>query len=91
MISGSQQHGASGSAKFGIKVKTNCLVWPLCHCFLACIQANLLTRDNGEQATGGWAFKYADLFKEKLGISLDKADEMDCLVAGINFLLKVGS
>ncbi|XP_068307117.1 uncharacterized protein [Pyrus communis] len=60
MISGSQQHGASGS--------TTCII----------------------KATGGGAFKYADLFKEKLGISLDKADEMDCLVAGANFLLKLG-
>ncbi|CAN6676141.1 unnamed protein product [Malus baccata var. baccata] len=58
-LTGSEQHGASGSAKCVIK------------------------------ATGGGAFKYADLFKEKLGVSLDKADEMDCLVAGANFLLKV--
>ncbi|KAM0965202.1 hypothetical protein ACFX2C_021142 [Malus domestica] len=57
-LTGSEQRGASGSAKCVIK------------------------------ATGGGAFKYADLFKEKLGISLDKADEMDCLVAGANFLLK---
>lgn len=41
------------------------------------------------QATGGGAYKFADLFKEKLGISIDKKDEMDCLVAGANFLLKV--
>ncbi|KAJ8773801.1 hypothetical protein K2173_008264 [Erythroxylum novogranatense] len=40
------------------------------------------------KATGGGAYKYADLFKERLGISLDKEDEMDCLVAGANFLLK---
>lgn len=40
------------------------------------------------KATGGGAYKYADLFKEKLGICLDKEDEMDCLVAGANFLLK---
>ncbi|KAE8023473.1 hypothetical protein FH972_009163 [Carpinus fangiana] len=40
------------------------------------------------KATGGGAYKYADLFKEKLGISLDKEDEMDCLVGGVNFLLK---
>lgn len=53
--------------------------------------ANVLTCDNGEKATGGGAYKYADLFKEKLGICLDKEDEMDCLVAGSNFLLKVGS
>jgi pantothenate kinase len=41
------------------------------------------------KATGGGAFKYADLFKERLGVSLEKEDEMDCLVAGANFLLKV--
>ncbi|MED6106004.1 Pantothenate kinase 2, mitochondrial [Stylosanthes scabra] len=40
------------------------------------------------KATGGGAYKFADLFKERLGISLDKEDEMDCLVAGANFLLK---
>ncbi|PWZ14619.1 Pantothenate kinase 2 [Zea mays] len=37
---------------------------------------------------GGGAFKYADVFKERLGVSLEKEDEMDCLVAGANFLLK---
>lgn len=42
-----------------------------------------------EKATGGGAYKFADLFKEKLGVSIDKEDEMDCLVAGSNFLLKV--
>lgn len=42
------------------------------------------------KATGGGAFKFADLFKEKLGIVLDKEEEMSCLVAGANFLLKVG-
>ncbi|XP_022734130.1 pantothenate kinase 2-like isoform X3 [Durio zibethinus] len=42
------------------------------------------------KATGGGAYKFADLFKEKLGITLDKEDEMDCLVTGANFLLKVG-
>lgn len=41
------------------------------------------------KATGGGAFKFANLFKEKLGVTLDKVDEMDCLVAGANFLLKV--
>ncbi|XP_057952795.1 pantothenate kinase 2-like [Malania oleifera] len=40
------------------------------------------------KATGGGAYKYADLFKERLGVNLDKEDEMDCLVAGANFLLK---
>ncbi|KAI4383562.1 hypothetical protein MLD38_009388 [Melastoma candidum] len=40
------------------------------------------------KATGGGAYKFADLFKEQLDIVLDKQDEMDCLVAGANFLLK---
>ncbi|KAK1385789.1 PPPDE domain-containing protein [Heracleum sosnowskyi] len=37
----------------------------------------------------GGAFKFDDLFEEKLGVSIDKEDEMDCLMAGANFLLKV--
>uniref|UniRef100_A0A803LJA8 pantothenate kinase n=3 Tax=Chenopodium quinoa TaxID=63459 RepID=A0A803LJA8_CHEQI len=41
------------------------------------------------KATGGGAYKYADLFREKFGIRLDKEDEMDSLVAGANFLLKL--
>ncbi|KNA25742.1 hypothetical protein SOVF_004050 [Spinacia oleracea] len=40
------------------------------------------------KATGGGAYKFTDLFKERLGVSLDKEDEMDCLVAGANFLMK---
>ncbi|KAK8604367.1 hypothetical protein V6N13_099311 [Hibiscus sabdariffa] len=36
------------------------------------------------KATGGGAFKFADLFKERLGgqysMTIDKEDEMDCLV-----------
>lgn len=51
---------------------------------------NLLMSFILEQATGGGAFKFADLFKEKLGITLDKVEEMESLVAGANFLLKVG-
>lgn len=40
------------------------------------------------KATGGGAYKFANLFKEKFGVRLEKGDEMDCLVAGANFLLK---
>ncbi|PKI59131.1 hypothetical protein CRG98_020497 [Punica granatum] len=47
------------------------------------------SRDNAViKATGGGAYKFTDLFRERLGVSLDKEDEMDCLVAGANFLLK---
>ena len=41
------------------------------------------------QVTGGGAYKFADLFKERLGVSIEKEDEMHCLVSGANFLLKV--
>ncbi|RWW04944.1 hypothetical protein GW17_00031804, partial [Ensete ventricosum] len=40
-------------------------------------------------ATGGGAFKFTGRFKEILGVSLDKLDEIDSVVAGANFLLKV--
>ncbi|XP_065876315.1 pantothenate kinase 1 [Euphorbia lathyris] len=49
---------------------------------------DLIKEKNFIKATGGGAYKFTDLFKEKLGISLDKEDEMDCLVTGANFLLK---
>ncbi|KAK1302878.1 Pantothenate kinase 2 [Acorus calamus] len=51
--------------------------------------SRLLTDENAIiKATGGGAHKFADVFKERLGVSIDKEDEMDCLVAGANFLLK---
>ncbi|KAK2636501.1 hypothetical protein Ddye_031293 [Dipteronia dyeriana] len=40
------------------------------------------------KATGGGAYRFADLIKEKLGVSIEKEEEMECLVAGANFLLK---
>ncbi|CAI9283855.1 unnamed protein product [Lactuca saligna] len=40
------------------------------------------------KVTGGGAYKFADLFKEKLGVSIEKEDEIDCLVTGANFSLK---
>ena len=41
------------------------------------------------QASGGGAYKFADDFREKLGVCLDKLDEMDSVVSGANFLLQV--
>jgi pantothenate kinase len=41
------------------------------------------------QATGGGAYKFSDDFREKLGVCLDKLDEMDSVVSGANFLLQV--
>jgi hypothetical protein len=40
------------------------------------------------RATGGGAFKFAELFKERLGVMLKKEDEISCLVDGCSFLLK---
>lgn len=37
---------------------------------------------------GGGAYKYGELFKERLGVVLDQEDEMACLVSGCNFLLR---
>ncbi|KDO82398.1 hypothetical protein CISIN_1g025826mg [Citrus sinensis] len=45
-------------------------------------------RSKNLHLAGGGAYKFADLIKEKLGVVLDKEDEMDCLVTGANFLLK---
>ncbi|CAM6128447.1 unnamed protein product [Calypogeia fissa] len=50
--------------------------------------ANGLIEGATIKATGGGAFKYADVFKERLGVTFDKEDEMDCLVSGANFLLR---
>ncbi|KAI3779407.1 hypothetical protein L2E82_09124 [Cichorium intybus] len=52
------------------------------HCGFPASDKNII------KATGGGAFKFADLFKEKLDISLDKVEEMSSLVSGANFLLK---
>uniref|UniRef100_A0A0P6CRZ5 4'-phosphopantetheine phosphatase n=2 Tax=Daphnia magna TaxID=35525 RepID=A0A0P6CRZ5_9CRUS len=40
------------------------------------------------KVTGGGAYKYADLLQEKLGLTVDKEEEMTCLIEGCNFLLK---
>lgn len=40
------------------------------------------------KATGIGTFKHADLLQNKLGLSVDKEDEIGCLIKGCNFLLK---
>ena len=44
--------------------------------------------NNKIKITGGGALKYRDVLKEKLGVSVEKLDEMQCLIDGCNFLLK---
>jgi pantothenate kinase len=41
-----------------------------------------------QPSAGGGAFKYTELFRERLGVVLEKEDEMSCAVAGANFLLQ---
>ncbi|KAL3672424.1 hypothetical protein V7S43_003107 [Phytophthora oleae] len=38
--------------------------------------------------TGGGAFKFSSLFESRLGIELQKADEMDALIKGLNYVLR---
>lgn len=40
------------------------------------------------KATGGGAHKYKEFIRQKLGISVEKEDEMECLINGCNFLLR---
>ncbi|XP_064423775.1 4'-phosphopantetheine phosphatase [Latimeria chalumnae] len=40
------------------------------------------------KATGCGAHKFKDLLEEKLGLKVDKEDEMSCLIKGCNFVLK---
>jgi Fumble len=40
------------------------------------------------RATGGGAHRFAERFRERLGVILKKEDEMSCLVEGCNFLLR---
>lgn len=50
-----------------------------------------LTKQYGKcktvHATGGGAFKFAELLKKRLGITIKKVDEMQSLINGLNILL----
>jgi len=39
-------------------------------------------------ATGGGAHKFGEVFKEELGINMEKVDELESLVAGMQFVLQ---
>ena len=38
-------------------------------------------------ATGGGSFKYYDKMKRKLGVEVTREDEMECLIAGVDFFI----
>ncbi|XP_012284879.1 pantothenate kinase 4 isoform X2 [Orussus abietinus] len=56
------------------------------------VKANLVNaeRFHGKsiKVTGGGAYKYTSLLQDKLGLLIDKEDEICCLIKGCNFLLK---
>ncbi|KAH8867177.1 Pantothenate kinase 4 [Schistosoma japonicum] len=43
---------------------------------------------NKIKVTGGGAYRYRELICSKLGVELDKEDEMDCLIRGCIFMLR---
>ncbi|KAL4220369.1 Pantothenate kinase 4 [Mactra antiquata] len=45
-------------------------------------------REKCIKVTGGGGYKYTDLIQEKLGVQVDREDEISCLINGCNFLLK---
>ncbi|KAG6473224.1 hypothetical protein ZIOFF_067137 [Zingiber officinale] len=57
-------------------------------CFDFIRSKNLISGKVRFQATGGGAFKFSGKFKDDLGVTLEKLDEIDSVVAGANFLLK---
>ncbi|XP_078498599.1 4'-phosphopantetheine phosphatase isoform X1 [Lissotriton helveticus] len=53
------------------------------------IKDHLVNTETKEiKATGGGAYKFKDLIERKLGLRVDKEDEMTCLIKGCNFVLK---
>ncbi|CAH8575992.1 unnamed protein product [Schistosoma turkestanicum] len=54
------------------------------------IQQNALSKNtiNKIKVTGGGAYRYRELICSKLGVELDKEDEMDCLIRGCVFMLR---
>lgn len=64
-----------------------------CIDFMRTLQADYkqLTGPNDQElcvmATGGGAFKYYDRIKEALGIEVQREDEMECLIIGLDFFI----
>jgi len=71
-----------------IKFETKHIETTLDHIQQSLVGANTKMHDNNIKVTGGGAFKYADLIEKKLGLTIDKEDEMQCMIRGCNFLLR---
>ncbi|KAJ1258511.1 hypothetical protein BS78_10G080800 [Paspalum vaginatum] len=76
-------------AKFERRRLQECFQFIRAEGLLGCNGGTRPSRENMTlKATGGGAYKFADDFREKLGVCLDKLDEMDSVVSGANFLLQ---
>nr|KAG5701424.1 hypothetical protein BaRGS_032756 [Batillaria attramentaria] len=70
--------------KFETKYIGSCLDFILTNL----IDSKEFMRDKIIKVTGGGAYKYKELITSKLGVQVDKEDEIECLICGCNFLLK---
>ncbi|XP_076453588.1 4'-phosphopantetheine phosphatase-like [Babylonia areolata] len=70
--------------KFETKYIESCLDFILANL----IDSKEFMRDKIIKVTGGGAYKYKNLITSKLGVQVDKEDEIECLIYGCNFLLK---
>ena len=50
--------------------------------------ASQTAADRVLKATGGGAHRFETLVRDRLGVTVQKEDEMECLIAGLNFLVK---
>ncbi|KAL6861208.1 hypothetical protein ACP4OV_016908 [Aristida adscensionis] len=75
-------------AKFERRRLEECFDFLRAQGLLGCNGTRLSKENVTLKATGGGAYKFADNFREKLGVCLDKLDEMDSVVSGANFLLQ---
>ncbi|KAK7857995.1 pantothenate kinase 2 [Quercus suber] len=71
-----------------IKVDENWNVGVYCSINQKTRQLFKVSKLYGEGATGGGAYKYADIFRDRLDITFDIVDEIASTVAGANFLLQ---
>eukprot|EP00775_Hariotina_reticulata_P009200 gene9200-9367_t len=53
-----------------------------------CMLKDGSSREVRVKATGGGAMRFGDVFKERLGLVLEREDEIGCAVGGCNFLLR---
>ncbi|KAI8477521.1 MAG: pantothenate kinase 2-like protein [Monoraphidium minutum] len=86
-----QQHPKGGRIHF-VKFETariaDCLDFIEAKGLHRCLGRDGFQHEMRVKATGGGAHRFADMFKERLGLVIEKEDEISCAVGGCNFLLR---